>query len=153
MENVTWKEEGILASHLWSIPKSLEPMSAEEERTAWRKTVKVLDNLCGLSDALMLDPLILALTDALMRSREELARAEDRLARPSDWGYASEAGGPRPPTERREMDKQKRRERELEALELIAAELERLRVLKEHELGVRLKETEGDLHVRSAETR
>lgn len=57
-------------------------MSAEEERAAWRKTVKVLDNLCSLSDTLMLDPLILALTDALMRSKEELARAEDRLARP-----------------------------------------------------------------------
>jgi hypothetical protein len=51
------------------------------------------------------------------------------------------------------MDEQKRRERELEALELIAAELERLRVQKEHELGVRVKEIEGDLHVRSAETR
>jgi DNA repair photolyase len=82
MENVTWNEEGILASDVWAIPKSLEPMSAEEERAAWRKTVKVLDNLCGLSDTLMLDPLILALTDALMRSKEELARAEDRLARP-----------------------------------------------------------------------
>jgi hypothetical protein len=37
------------------------------------------------------------------------------------------------------MDEQKRRERQLEALELIAAELERLWVLKEHELGVRLE--------------
>jgi len=146
MENVTWTD-------MWSIPKSLEPMSAEEERTAWRKTVKVLDNLCGLSDALMLGPFTLALTDALMRSKEELARAEDRLARPSDWGYASEAGGPRPPTERREMDENTRKARELDALELIAAELERLRVLKEHELGVQVKEAEGDLHVRSAETR
>jgi hypothetical protein len=43
------------------------------------------------------------------------------------------------------MDEQTRRARELEALELIAAELERLRVLKEHELGVRLKHPpEGD---------
>jgi hypothetical protein len=82
MENVTWNEEGVLASDVWAIPKSLEPMSAQEERTAWHKTVKVLDRLCGMSDALMLDPLILALTDALMRSKEELARAEDRLARP-----------------------------------------------------------------------
>jgi len=79
MENVTWSEEGILASDVWAIPKSLEPMSAQEERTAWRKTVKVLDNLCGISDALMLDPLILALTDALMRSKEELARGR------TDW--------------------------------------------------------------------
>jgi hypothetical protein len=82
MENVTWSEEGILASDVWAIPKSLEPMSAQEERAAWRKTVKVLDGLYSLSDTLMLDPLILALTDALMRSREELARAEDRLSRP-----------------------------------------------------------------------
>jgi hypothetical protein len=82
MENVTWNEEGILASDVWAIPKSLETMSAQEERAAWHKTVKVLDGLCGMSDALMLDPLILALTDALMRSKEELARAEDRLARP-----------------------------------------------------------------------
>jgi hypothetical protein len=51
------------------------------------------------------------------------------------------------------MDEETRKGRELDALELIAAELERLRVLKEHELGVRVKEIEGDLHVRSAETR
>jgi hypothetical protein len=69
MENVSWNEEGILASDVWAIPKSLEPMSAQEERAAWRKTVKVLGNLCGMSDA-------------LMHSKEELARAEDRLARP-----------------------------------------------------------------------
>jgi hypothetical protein len=38
-----------------------------------------------------------------------------------------------------QMGEQMRRRRELDALELIAAELERLRVLKEHELGVRLE--------------
>jgi hypothetical protein len=38
------------------------------------------------------------------------------------------------------MDEQQRRARELDALEIIAAELEALRVLKEHELGVRLEE-------------
>jgi hypothetical protein len=37
------------------------------------------------------------------------------------------------------MDEKTRRARELDALELIAAELENLRVLKEHELGVRLE--------------
>jgi hypothetical protein len=37
------------------------------------------------------------------------------------------------------MDEQQRRERELDALELIVAELEKLRVLKEHELGVTLE--------------
>ena len=43
------------------------------------------------------------------------------------------------------MDEHTRRARELDALELIAAELERLRILKEHELGVRLEEApEGD---------
>jgi hypothetical protein len=36
MENITWNEEGILASDVWAIPKSLEPMSAQEERAAWR---------------------------------------------------------------------------------------------------------------------
>ena len=37
------------------------------------------------------------------------------------------------------MDENTRKARELDALELIAAELERLRVLKEHELGVRVE--------------
>ena len=37
------------------------------------------------------------------------------------------------------MDERQRRARELDALELIAGELECLRVLKEHELGVRLE--------------
>jgi hypothetical protein len=36
------------------------------------------------------------------------------------------------------MDERQRRARELDALELIVVELEKLRVLKEHELGVRL---------------
>jgi hypothetical protein len=40
---------------------------------------------------------------------------------------------------RREMNEGMRRARELDALENIAAELERLRVLKEHELDVRLE--------------
>ena len=35
------------------------------------------------------------------------------------------------------------RARMVEAIEIIAAELKRLRVLKEHELGVRLEEAEG----------
>jgi hypothetical protein len=38
------------------------------------------------------------------------------------------------------MDEQQRRARELDALELIAGELEWLRVLKECKLGVRLEE-------------
>jgi hypothetical protein len=43
------------------------------------------------------------------------------------------------------MDEQQRRARELDALEAIAEELERLRVLNEHELGVGLEDPpEGD---------
>jgi len=38
------------------------------------------------------------------------------------------------------MDETTSRARELEALENIVRELERLRILKEHELGVRLEE-------------
>jgi hypothetical protein len=41
--------------------------------------------------------------------------------------------------EEMQMEEQQRRARELDTLELIAAELERLRVLREHELGVRLE--------------
>ena len=78
-ENATWTEE-YPAHDLWSIEKSLTPMSPEE-REAWRKTVGILKGLCTMADALVLDPLILALADALTRSREELARIEDRLSR------------------------------------------------------------------------
>jgi hypothetical protein len=39
------------------------------------------------------------------------------------------------------MDEQIRKVRELDALENIVRELERLRVLKEHELGVRLEQS------------
>ncbi len=46
------------------------------------------------------------------------------------------------------MDEQTRRDHELEALEHIAEELERLRMLKEHELGVRVVDVEGTLVLR-----
>jgi len=49
------------------------------------------------------------------------------------------------------MDEQTRRDRELDALEHIGLELERLRALKEHELGVRVEEDEGSLYVRPVE--
>jgi hypothetical protein len=39
------------------------------------------------------------------------------------------------------------RKRLIDALEVIAAELERLRILKEHELGVHLEYDEGDPYV------
>lgn len=38
--------------------------------------------MCSVADALLLDPLILALTDAKVRAEEELERLEDRLSRP-----------------------------------------------------------------------
>ena len=42
------------------------------------------------------------------------------------------------------MDEETRKARTLDALELIAGELEKLRLLKEHELGVRIEHEEGD---------
>ena len=42
------------------------------------------------------------------------------------------------------MDEETRAARTLDALELIAGELEKLRLLKEHELGVRIEHEEGD---------
>ncbi len=78
----TWSEERVLASDLWAAGKSMEPMTAEEELEAWRTTTRALDSLCGMADGLMLEPLILALADALGRAREEECRAKDRLARP-----------------------------------------------------------------------
>jgi hypothetical protein len=48
------------------------------------------------------------------------------------------------------MDEKTRKWRELDALENIAVELCRLRVLKEHELGVRLEESpDGEPYVPS----
>ena len=49
------------------------------------------------------------------------------------------------------MEEETRRARELDALEIIAAELERLRLLKEYEIGARVQEVEGDLWVEPAE--
>ena len=79
-ENGTRLEE--LPSDLWGAGKSMGPMTAEEEAEAWRTTTKMLGHLCGMADDLMLEPLILALADALDRAREEERRAEDRLSRP-----------------------------------------------------------------------
>jgi hypothetical protein len=49
------------------------------------------------------------------------------------------------------MDEYTRKGRELDALENIAAELERLRILKEHKLGVRVENDEGSLYVKPVE--
>lgn len=62
----------------------LEPMSPEEHLAAWKQAVAVLGRLAGLAETLRNDPLLLALTDAIVRTEEELARAEDLLARPED---------------------------------------------------------------------
>ncbi len=49
------------------------------------------------------------------------------------------------------MDEETRRDREVEALELIAAELEKLRLLKEREIGMQVVDEEVSLFVRPAE--
>jgi hypothetical protein len=67
---------------LWGISKSITPMSPEDTLEAWRKTVEVLEALCPLADALGLEPLLLAFTDATDWADEELARARDRVERP-----------------------------------------------------------------------
>ena len=47
------------------------------------------------------------------------------------------------------MDEDRRQERVLEALERLAADVERLRLLREHELGVRVvPDEEGNLLIR-----
>jgi len=51
------------------------------------------------------------------------------------------------------MDEETRKGRELEALELIAAELERLRMLKEYELGAWVEDVEGSLNVKPVENK
>jgi hypothetical protein len=49
------------------------------------------------------------------------------------------------------MDEYTRKARELDALENIAAQLEQLRMLKEHELGVWIENVEGSLNVKPVE--
>jgi hypothetical protein len=46
------------------------------------------------------------------------------------------------------MDEETRRDHEVEALEQIAAELERLRLLREWELDVKVEDVEGSVFVR-----
>ena len=81
-ENGTWTEDRVPASDLWDDGKRMGPMTPEEELEAWRTTTRALDSLCGMATGLMLEPLELALADALGRAREEERRAEDRLTRP-----------------------------------------------------------------------
>ena len=51
------------------------------------------------------------------------------------------------------MDEQTRKGRQLDALETIAAELEKLRLLKEREIGMRVVDEEGSMFVRPVEKR
>ena len=49
------------------------------------------------------------------------------------------------------MDEQTRRGRELDALKIIAAELTKLRKLREYEIGAEVREVEGNLYVQPIE--
>jgi hypothetical protein len=49
------------------------------------------------------------------------------------------------------MDEQARRVRELDALEIIAAELAKLRKLREYEIGAEVREVEGNRYVQPTE--
>jgi hypothetical protein len=49
------------------------------------------------------------------------------------------------------MDEETRKGRELDAVENIAVELERLRMLREYELGVRVENDQGSLYVKPVE--
>ena len=49
------------------------------------------------------------------------------------------------------MDQNQREDRKLEAPELLAEEVEKLRKLREHETGVRVVYDEGNLWVRTVE--
>ena len=49
------------------------------------------------------------------------------------------------------MDEQTRRACELDALEIIAAELAKLRMLREYEIGAEVREVEGNLYVQPIE--
>jgi hypothetical protein len=76
-----WGEAGT-PTDLWSVGKALTFADPDEAVEAWRKTVRTLEGLCQVADALMLEPLQLALVDALARSGEELERALDHEERP-----------------------------------------------------------------------
>jgi hypothetical protein len=79
--NEVWVESGT-PTDLWSVGKALTFADPDEAAQAWRKTVRTLEGLCQVADALMLEPLQLALVDALARSGEELERALDHEERP-----------------------------------------------------------------------
>jgi hypothetical protein len=75
-----WGEAGT-PTDLWSVSKALTFADPDEAAQAWRKKVRTLEGLCQVADALTLEPLQLALVDALARSGEELERALDHEER------------------------------------------------------------------------
>jgi hypothetical protein len=80
-QELHWGEIGT-PTDLWSVGKALTFADPDEAAQAWRKTVRTLEGMCQVADALMLEPLQLALVDALARSGEELERALDHEERP-----------------------------------------------------------------------
>jgi hypothetical protein len=80
-EERSWGEIGT-PTDLWSVGKALTFADPDEAAQAWAKTVRSLEGLCQVADALMLEPLQLALVDACGRAREELERALDHEERP-----------------------------------------------------------------------
>ena len=57
-EKGIWTEENILASDVWRVEKSIEPLSDEEQLAAWKQAVSVLGRLGGLAETLRNDPRI-----------------------------------------------------------------------------------------------
>ena len=74
MTETSWVDEEYRASDLWCVEKAIMPLSDEEQRDKWEQAVAVLKDLGKLAETLWNDPLILALTDALVRAEEERAR-------------------------------------------------------------------------------
>ena len=82
MTETRWVDEECRASDLWCVEKSITPLGDGKQLAKWEQAVAVLGDLGKLAETLWNDPLILALTDALVRAEEEKARLEDRLSRP-----------------------------------------------------------------------
>jgi hypothetical protein len=71
-----------LASDLWAWPKAMSAMTDKEQLAAWYQAVDVLHDFGKLAETLHNDALLLAVTDAKGRAKEELNRAVWRLNRP-----------------------------------------------------------------------
>ncbi len=71
-----------LASDVWGVTKAHSAMTDLEQLEAWYQAVDVLHDFGKLAETLHNDALLLAVTDALDRAREELNRAVWRRSRP-----------------------------------------------------------------------